>query len=715
MSAILNYVWSAVLPSAPQSNAEKLRQRFGNNATAAAVYKEYFSAYEKNLLPVDDAILSQIERIVQRKGASTAISQEWQRIILGEDGLALDTTHREIPNESLLYTALDAQVAFEKELTKLKTIDCFQVLRQSVVIPQLNLLKRANSKWASYRCFAPRFTAPEKELIDELRKKANHFGKTFNEQVQESIQMKEGLLQEIDGRIAAVRAQKLAPDEEIWLDPASPKLLKLFELSRQQASAEPYDSLLLHPSLRNHCVLAIGDPIKDPEAQFLIVKRPEDMPNEVWKRFISAENTDDLRVSLQQAPAKPNESFPIKYMYNEKIYTVEGCYEKASDTLQLHENRDLWQKTRRKVMEPGKFIRTNAPEKTDAVPFMKNLWRKLTSDNWSEHREATAGPDCHEAITMNRNMIVKILSGNFQDISQSVAQNLGEYFNALPVADVAHLTGSYLQDYNFLQAERLHGRIYQQEKELFQAGMVIPYLQRAAQESYEWKKDGPRFDQLTHNVFEIYGAWSISLEQFLQELDLPKNQKIKEAFGAELVAELGKFLIDLKHFVANAPHLEIRPVIAARKALKEMVPAPATLMKDLDQVWTNWKRGKTSQEIERILSETCAAIDRGLEALSPKLLNVSVPFSSPQMQGEIAKAMNTNPALMPLFTKAIPPIWQNKARLSLVRKELTEGTELSPTWLAEVQMLSRGDSRLLENEFERSRRAKIYIGSRRRP
>ncbi len=719
MTTLLNYVRAAtsyLLPSGTQSNAAILEQRFGNNPAAEAVYNEYFSSYSKNLLPLDDATLNQIEHIVQRKAAGLEISAQWKRITLGDGGWALDSTHREIPNEPLLCKALTAQFIFEKELAQLKRLDAYQALCHSKITPELNLLKREQSGRSWFCLKKPRYTQSEQDLISGIREKADHYGRPLKEQLGHSIQMREALLQDVTAKIAAIRADRFSPAEAVWLDPQSIEMQTLLEDSKRLDPEEVYEPYDLHPSIKDHCVIAIGDPIKDIDAQFMIVKRPEEMPKEAWLQFIAQENTLELSEALKGVEITLNKAFVVHFPHQGKIYPVEICLEKVSDALLLHENRDLYTKTRRKVKESGVFERTNSPEKTDPVSMAKRAWRLITNDDWSEHREATAGVDSHEAILVSRKLLGKILSGNFGQMSQSVAQNLGEYFNALPVADVAGLPGSYMQDHRFLQAERLHGLIYQREKELFQAGKITSFLESGVRTQFDWGKHNLRFDHLTQNVFEIYGAWSQNLEQFLRELDLPINLKVKEAFGDQLVGDLRAFLPVLQAFVNNAPHLDIRPVIAARKVITDAAIGRPLTQAEKDQlanIWTVWKQGKTPEEIDRVLTETSDAIDRGLAALGPNLVRVSVPFSSPRVHVEIGDAINkTNPQLMALYGKAIPPIWQNKARLSLARDEVMRGTELSPLWLKAAEMFSNGESRLLENEFERSRLAKLYIGAR---
>jgi len=712
MSSLLSTVLGSVtyiFPSwqtKPLTNEEKLRNRFGDNPSINDVYHEYFSAYSKNLFPLDEATLNQIEQIARRKEIGLQIGDEWHRIILGEEGLALNTTHRPIPNVWLLQKALLAQSVFDRELTKLKKLDCYRVLRETKVVPEIQMLKNAVIPWTHFWKWSERVAAEKQELIGELSKKAQHYGKSLKVQVQDSIQQREGLLREMDARIEAVQAERFSPVEAVFLDPDSEQIRRLHQDSQIQDSSEVYHSPFLHPTLADHYVVPLGDPILDKDAEFILVKRPKDIPDEVWQKFISTENTFSLGQYVLAREFPFNETHQYAYKTDKKTYSIEVCREKVSEVLSLHENRDFWVKTRRKVTAPGKFERTNAPEKMGAVSFCKNIYRKMFSSDWSEHRAATAGPDCHEAMTVSRNAIVKILTGRIRQIPQSVAQNLGEYFNALQVSDVALIKGSYMEDPSFVQEMKLQGMIYQQQMQLYKDEMILPYLESGVKGNFDWAKHGPRFDQLTQNVFEVYGDWSRNLNQFLTELNLPINSKIKDAFGPALVSDLQLFLIDLQAFLREAPHPLIRPVIAARAAL-----APQD-MKGRDQVWTNWKNGKTPEQIDQILSETCALVDNGLKGLGSRLLNVSIPFSSPHMQGEIFDAMNeSNPALVPLYGKAIPPIWQNKARLGLARKELMEGTELSPLWLKEADMFSNGDARLLENEFLRSQQAKRYIGA----
>jgi hypothetical protein len=223
---------------------------------------------------------------------------------------------------------------------------------------------------------------------------------------------------------------------------------------------------------------------------------------------------------------------------------------------------------------------------------------------------------------------------------------------------------------------------------------------------------------LSQNVFEIYGAWSRNLTQFLQELDLPNNQNVKAAFGPQLVADLRAFLPVLQAFINNSPPAEIRPILADRQAIVDAAAAagrPLTQAEkdQMTNLWTVWKQRKTSEEIDQLLSDTSEAVDQGLATLGATLVNISAPFSCPALHGEIGDAMNkSNPGLVALYSKAIPPIWQNKARLGLAREEVMRGTELSPVWMKAAEMFANGESRLLENEFERSRLAKVYIGAR---
>jgi hypothetical protein len=720
MASVLNYIYQiprSLLALMPQSNAEKFQQRFGQDPAAKDVYEKYFSSYSNNHLPLDEAILTQIDQIVQRKAVGLEISSEWQRIILGNDGWAFDSTHREIPQEPLLNTALKAQFTFESHLASLERLDALRFLSHSKIKSELSLLKKEASRWSWCCLCRPQYTESEQSLLSGIRSKADHYGKSYKEQLGESIQMRQELLEEIAVRVGAIEAGIRAPQEAVWLDAQSQELQKLLRDSRQVDREEVYEPDSVHSSIKDHAVMAIGDPITDPEARFLIVKRPQKMPKEAWLAFMGAKNSSLLLAAVKKDPSvKLNESCFVHFPYKSETYSVEISMEKAGDALALHKDRDFYEKSRRKVVAPQKFERTNALEKTDAVYTIKDIWRALTSDNWSEHRVATAGPDAHEAIFVNRSVIGKILSGNWGQISRNVAQNLGEYFSALPFADVASLPESYMQDPRFKQAIRLQDLMHGDGLKLYEGGAFTELLVKESGAQFDWAKHDLRFRHLTENVFGTYDNWRHYLSQFLQQLNLPINRGVRDVLGDQLIADLTAFLGNLEGFLENAPPVEIRQVINDGRAIIQAARDRALTQPERDalaNIWTVWKAGKTSKEIDRILGQTTVAIDQGLAALAENLLKLSVPFSSKKLDGEITQAIQkSNPLLNSVYTKAIPPIWQNKARLSLAKDEVLKGTEHSPTWLHALSMFANGTARATNNEFQRSVLSKAFMASR---
>ncbi len=463
--------------------------------------------------------------------------------------------------------------------------------------------------------------------------------------------------------------------------------------------------------------MAIGDLIRDPEARFLIVKRPKKMPKEAWLAFMGPKNSSLLLAAVKKDPSvKLNESCFVNFPYGSETYSVEICLEKATEALGIQVDRDICEKGRRKVVGTGKFERTTAPEKTDAVFTMKNLWRVLKWDNWSDHREATAGADAHEAVYFNRCLIDQILNGNFSKIPQNFSQKSVEYFGAVQVADVAGLPGSYNNDPRFLQCVRIQGLIYEKGRDLYKGSTLTPLLQSGCTARFNWGKHDHRFDHLTQNVFETYEGWRTSLNQFLHELDLPINARVKEAFGEKFLFDLGEFSQALNQFVTNTPPFGIRPVLTQRNAIARLAAGrPLTQVEtvQLSSIWSTWKQGKTSQETDRLLGETMTAIQGGLKLLAPTLLKVSVPVSSKKFGTEICEAIQTyNPDLMALYSKAIPPILTNKVKLKTAMSEILPGIEFSPTWLQALDMFAGAESEVIENEFQRSALSKAFMASR---
>lgn len=722
MSSLFSPVWGAarsILPTGLifQSNGQKLNDRFGNNPHVEAIYQEYFSTYANNLLPLDKATLNQIGELAKRKEIGLAIGREWSRV-LGTD--RLDGTHRPIQNENLLKQALGAEFIFQKRLADIKTIDRYQRLYHGKVLPELNTLKKAERDCKKWICCSRRkYTQEEESFLKELRGKAKSDLICFDQQLAKSIEMREHLLSDIQKKVEEIRKKEFLPEETVWLQSDSGELKNLLAASQKETLAETL-KISLHDSIKDHYVVTLGDPFKEVDSVFMIIKRPGGMSPESWIDFVSTADMEPFKKLIKQQQIQDQLSkrdhrnkevvkwgtdftMSVRTPYKDKkgkVHQIEASYESVSEVSNRHAERDVGMKTRRKLVKEGVFTRGN----TIAKDY---LLRRVFK--WAENRELTAGSDCHEAISLSRTMMGKILSGELSDISSKIAQNSGEYFFSLPSSDLAHLPGSYMEHPNFLQTLELQKFIYQSQTERYQQKNSISYLEEGIQGGFNSKKYGSRIDVLAQNVYESYIPWSQNLELFLEELKNPQNRSIKDVLGADTVAHLEAFLPLLQRFVQESIPYEIRDALRERQEIiqRHRGILNPVMVKELDQVWEQWKRVRGPQEIDTVLSDACFQLNRTFQELMERLVELNLPFSSVKKQGEIVDVINQgNPLLFSLYNKAIPPIWQNKARLSLVQKDLMSGTELSPLWLQEAEMFAKGDAALRKHELERSRLAK---------
>lgn len=703
MGALLGYISGAVTGAIDYyrlSNSQKFERRFGGNAEANAVYREYFSAYANDYLRLDSATLDRIDQIVQRKAVGQEIGRNWSQILLRP---ALDASHRPIPNEPLLKTALSAQFTFDRELTKLKVINECQKLLYEKLLPEVKLLERLTPMFTA--CASRVFSVRDQIFISELRSKAAFYGTTLKAQACQSLKAKKMLVKELQMKIKAIQKDKLTPQEASWMNPASPEMRHLRILSANLDPSEIGDKSKLHSCLRDHAVISVGDPILQEDARFVIVKRPVKMPQEVWWRLNSTANTAALIAQLNNMNLEPNCSVYVDF----EGISVEVCFEPSARVLKLHEDRDLREKTRRDVVGKGEYQRTNRREEVGFFGAVKDLWRQVSQANWSEHREATAGPDGHEAIAVHRNMAAKVLLGDAAKIPQRVAQNLGEYFDSLAVSDIGQLKGSYMSDPNFVQALNTQKSIQTHARNFFQSRMILPILQKGVETQYEWRKDLPRLALLTEDIYESYANWSRNLSGFLDELDQPTHSKLVQTIGDETMKDLFAFNETLRQFVDSAPPEELRGVIAERRAIFERYNGQLNLAarQELDQVWINWRQNRTSAEIDQILSTAFNSMGDWIKLFTPSLVKIGVPFTSPQMQKVLGDLMKGHDQLIRLYQGAIPPVWQNKVKIQLlINGELLQGTELSPLWLRMAQTLEVANSEVCKNEFIRSQLAK---------
>ncbi len=736
MASVLRSLWRNIVyfaPSlqAPKTNGELIRERLigVDPGIRDPILQNYFSSYERNFLKVDEIVLGRIEQVVKRTLVAHEIAEAWSSVLFGQEP-ALDATHRLIGNEDLLKKALTAQFLFDRDLLRLKKLDRYQRLYYSKVLPELRLLERIANGNAQRS-----LSEAETNFVNQIREKATETDQSFDCIVRESISKRRSLGIELQKRIERLDAQDC--NAGLYLDSA--KLRHLVVESKMQKQCPVEESDRLHPSLRNHVVFAFGDPLTD-QGKFVIVKRPERMPDPLWAQFISAEGTRRLTQTLKDTKAftdcLPNETFIVKFQELDGTqWPIEVCYENAQETLGLHETRDLQVKTRRAVIGNG-YRRVN---KLDRSSICDNLCRKVFHHNWSEDRAATAGVDAHEAILMNRRMIVEVLYGRAPQLPQNMAQNFGEYFGALPANDAARLKGSYLEDPRFLQALGLQTNIHEHLKSSFYpAGTLIPYLEKGAETAYAWKKDKVRPFLLAQDLFESYTHWHKNLAQFYIEMRRnPENRAVAKAIGRETIELIPTFINSLSEFLANAHTSDIQELLDQRRAITRQIDElvqqrdEAVKAKDqdrfneidaqitaqnrekaakLDAIEAEWRRRKTPQDMDCILSRSLTPLRKALRAFTPSLILINVPFSSTRRQDAIEATMRGNPALLALYQKAIPPIWQNKVKIqTLVQGELMRGTELSPLWLELADLMEVADRELINNEFTRSALAKDLL------
>ncbi|MBX7066349.1 MAG: hypothetical protein K1X28_03880 [Parachlamydiales bacterium] len=651
------------------------QNRFHGDRQAERVYQEFFSSYESGLVRLDSSVLNQIEKILEYKEKSKCIADEWGKVLFGNDGLSLESAHLQLPFQKLLESAMDAQFVFEEQQLRMKEVDQLLKLRHGRVAREIDLLQRAQG----FRYYF--LSADDRQYVDKIEERAK------------AVQQKKALLDALDERIAKARARVFN----------MPDLSKVFSDSRMAPWVpRVIEPDTLHPSLKDHCVMIKGNPILSDSAVFFILKRPAKMSTECWKSFISSENAGRVFQVLQKAKldkVKPNqEFFPF---IEEKYKDVAVCYEPVNHALQLHMERDVCVKTRRRVIGEGQFERTNRPEK-DRI--FADKWRDIWDQGWSENRIATAGPDCYEAIAVQRAMMKMILDGKMADLKSKTIQNLGEYFDDMPHSDVADLPGSYMQNPNFRQAFGLHQWIQDRARKICEKREALAGMDIAIETDYRLRDEQGRLNMLSQDLFESYENWRRKLDQFLIELENPANQELKTLLGPALIKNLRTFLGVLTEFVQNGPHPEIRGVLRDRRAILD-APLQPNRQALLDAVWTNWKQGKTKEEIEEILLATIKQVQRSIDLFNQGQIVISAPLTSPSFQGEIGKVMK--PALAPIYQAAIPPFWQNKTKIEIVMKEILKGTDTSVLWLDAADTLGMAKSSVMKNELLRSRQAKL--------
>lgn len=695
-----------------------------------SLLQNYYSSYVSNLLKVDEGTLGEMERVVRRSEEGLKIASIWEKVLFGAEP-SLDATHRLIGNEALLTTALTAQLIFDQDLLRLKKIDRYQKLYYGKLLPELRLLEKVAAYEQSYWPFKLRLNDAEKPLIEQLKSKAQETQTPFIQVLQRGISIRKQLERELCQRIGQLKNEK---EPTAWLSPDSEMLKTLIKESETEKQSPVKEDPSLHSSLKDHFVLARDDVLTE-RGQFIIAERPAGIPDAAWEKCISVEGTKKLFQWLKEMNAfnSPNHRFIFSFKENENCeWKVEVSIENAQEALGLHENRDLNIKTRRELTEEG-YRRFNKAEEGSTL---KDLARKLLQGDWSKRRAATAGADDHEAIWVNRKMVCTLLSGKVAQLRQNVVQNLGEYFDALPSNDAAKLKGSYLKDPRFKQAQNIHAFIHGFLKdEYFPQTALIPCLEKGTETDYSWKKDKVRLFLLVQDLFESYANWSKNLSEFYAEIQNPKNSKAAEEIGEETLNLIPPFIQSLNQFLSRAPSRAIQELLAQRRAIVEeseqliqqrdaairaknqeeydridrlIKQNDQTKMRRLDEAGKQWQQGKTLDQLDQILRDSLTPLKDALKGWTPHLIQINVPFSSKQRQQEIEKAMSQE--LKALYQKAIPPIWQNKVKLQLlIEGELMKGTELSPLWLQQADLMEVAHQELMKNEFTRSSLAKKML------
>lgn len=655
-----------------ESNQERFEQRFGTDPQALSVYNEYFSAYQNSSLKLEPDTLARVDQILQRKELGGQIARQWERILLGGERPTLDATKRAIPNENLLREAVATQFVFENCLLKEKEIDRYQRICHERILPELKLLRRYQGFWG-YLCF--RLSESEKALIEELKEKSERFHIPFKNLVQNGISEREALYHELQKKIK--ESQCNYPS------------LERFEKEYQAAlhlRREPIEESLLHRSIQNRAVVAIGDPILE-DARFLIVERPREILDDMWEEMLcndaSAYRRDEDNQLLYA---------DIEWPYHRG--EVRFSFEPARRALRLHEDRDFGQKVRRVEIEPGRFERTSTVDETN---WLQNGWRDLWNKGWSQTREET-NIDHHESISVARSMIAHVLKGNAPIIPQNTAQNLGEYIDAISRSDVAKLPGGSLESPVFLQMQSTYQLTHEHFRKFYMDLSGVSSLEVGLDTEYRAKYDRPRVALLSRDLFESYSHWHASLELFLEELN--RSPKVKKDVGPHLVEQLSAFKEILYDFIANAP----KPILELLNMRKEAMQNYPGSVDKLDEAEKVWRGNRTTEEMDEILESAIDHVNQWNEQLTQSLVLISAPLSSPYMQRKITKKMD--PDLAGLYQKAIPPFWQNKAKISILLKEILKGTELSPLWFKVTQALAGAEAELIKSEFIRSRLAK---------
>lgn len=129
---------------------------------------------------------------------------------------------------------------------------------------------------------------------------------------------------------------------------------------------------------------------------------------------------------------------------------------------------------------------------------------------------------------------------------------------------------------------------------------------------------------------------------------------------------------------------------------------------EIDDLWLQWRGGKTPEEIEKLLYGTLAQMAGALNILTPSLVMLSIPLSSKRLTDSLTDALS--PELEALYNETAPKAFQNKVKVhDVVLGDVMGGTEPSELWLQAARCMEFGDNLTALSEFMRSRQAKTHL------
>ncbi len=150
------------------------------------VVRKYFSLYANGVLVPEAEVFDKIKNVLERQRLGLQIGSDWEQILSMD---SMEAAHRGLPNKLLLKKAITAQVAFERELSRLKKIDGYYRYLNQKVDSEIQLLTLFTAIPKDQReDFIAKLSKKDQTVIKELQKKAIGLGKPLSEIVENSIE-----------------------------------------------------------------------------------------------------------------------------------------------------------------------------------------------------------------------------------------------------------------------------------------------------------------------------------------------------------------------------------------------------------------------------------------------------------------------------------------------------------------------------------------------